>query len=111
VFYSNNTLVRRPPWPAQNVPADLPSFLLVAGDAMHAELVLHGDAYERRGADGSYVMYLPGPEQTEQMPVITPGALPRAAALRLYGQAAGDRMQVTAVLVTALCQADRCSYR
>lgn len=111
VFYSNNTLVRRPPWPAQNVPAELASFLLVAGDAMTADLVLQDDAYQRRGADGSYIMYLPADGQTEQMPVITPGALPSDAARRLYGESVGERVQVTAVLVTALCQADRCSYR
>ena len=112
VYYSNLTMVRRPPWTDDNSPNGLSDFLLVAGDAVTLELVSNPGSYERIDNDGSYVMFLPGPDVGEQMPVISTGTLPVAAASRLYGDVTSrDRLQVLAVQVNALCLADSCQYR
>jgi len=112
VYYSNNTLVRRPPWTADNRPAGLDSFLLVAGTAVEIDLVLQRGAFERVGNDGSYVMFLPDPDVGPSLPRINTGILSLAAATDLYGDVMQDnRLTVVAVEVHALCQADSCSYR
>jgi len=111
VYFSNNTLVRNPPWSDENIPTDLPNFLLVAGEAVTLELELRGNGYQRVEDDGTYVMYFPNAAAVDQMPVITAGQLPKSAANNLYGSSAADRIKVLAVVVTALCQADTCSYR
>jgi hypothetical protein len=111
VYFSNDTLLRHPPWSDENIPAGLANFLLVAGDAVNLELVRDGQAYQRVENDGSYVMYLPAAGVDQQMPVITSNELSVTAANNLYGGSDEDRMQVLAVVITALCQADSCSYR
>jgi hypothetical protein len=112
VYYSNNTMVRRPPWGADNLPANIADFLLVAGTATTVDLVLRNGNYEREGNDGSYIMFIPASTVDPQMPLITTGALAQDAAAALFGDVAGrSRLQVTGVLVDALCQGDRCSYR
>ena len=111
VYFSNNTLLRHPPWSDENSPAELANFLLVAGEAETLELELRGDGYQRVKDDGTYVMYFPNAGAVKQMPVITAGQLPKTAASSLYGDSVADRMKVLAVVVTALCQADSCSYR
>ena len=112
VYYSNDTLVRRPPWAAANRPAGLDNFLLVAGTAVEIDLVLQRDAFERIDNDGSYVMFLPDPDAGPSLPRINTGVLSLAAATDLYGDVMQDnRLTVLAVEVHALCQADACSYR
>jgi hypothetical protein len=111
VYFSNDTLLRHPPWSDENAPAGLANFLLVAGDAVNLELVRDGQAYQRVENDGSYVMYMPAEGIDEQMPVITANELSITAANNLYGGSVEDRIHVLAVVITALCQADSCSYR
>ena len=57
-------------------------------------------------------MFLPAVDVGQQMPLITTGALPAAAAASLYGNLQdGEPLQVTAIEIRALCQAAACSYR
>lgn len=112
VYFSNNTLVRGPPWPEKNQPAELADFLLVAGQAVTLDLQRRGDNLHRSDDDGTYVMYLPLPGTSGQMPVLTSGPLSLSAAANLVGdEIAGERLEILGVSVTALCRADTCSYR
>ena len=113
VYYSNNTIIRTPPWQEKNRPLAIEQFLQVAGNAMTIELTLDNDGnYEREDNDDSYIMFIPFEEAGPQMPVIAPGVISLKSATRLYGVTdAQDRLTVTGVVVRALCQADSCSYR
>ena len=113
VYYSNNTIIRTPPWQEQNRPLAIEQFLQVAGNATAVELTLDGDGnYEREENDGSYIMFIPFEEVGPQMPVIARGVISLEIASRLYGVTdTQDRLTVTGVVVEALCQADSCSYR
>ena len=112
VYYSNNTMLRRPPWDNDNLPSGLASYLLVAGDAVSAELVLRDDSYQRSDDEGGYVMYFADADRGQRMPVISSTAIAADAARELYGAAAdGSPLSVTVIRIMALCQADACSYR
>ena len=112
VYFSNNTLLRRPPWTTDNRPSELDNFLLVAGNVVAVELSLQGGAFERVDNTGSYVMFLPDADIGPRLPRINTGTLSLAAATDLYGDIMQDnRLSVLAVEVHALCQADACSYR
>lgn len=112
VYYSNNTIVRVPPWPADNIPASLGTFLLVAGNVAEFDLVLQNGSYARVNNDNSYVMFVPAHEVGPAMPLITQGILPAEAAAGLFATPPGaEQISVLGVSIAALCQADVCSYR
>jgi len=112
VYYSNNTMIRRPPWHGDNLPVDMTNYLMVAGDARMIDLVLRNENYEREENDGSYIMYLPDAAVGQQMPTISSGSLPAHTAAALFGDVENrERLQVIGIVVKALCQADSCSYR
>jgi hypothetical protein len=111
VYFSNDTMLRRPPWNAENLPADISKLIQVAGTATTVDLVLRNDGYERKDNDGSYVMFIPAGNVGQQMPVITRGTLSLEAASALLGDLRDrEQLQVTGVVVNALCQADTCRY-
>ena len=112
VYYSSNTLVRRPPWNEHNLPTEMEDFIQVAGNAADIRLTLRNGMYEREDDDGSYILFIPGPGAGQQMPIIAGGSLSAAAADRFYGDLTDrDQLQVTAVIINVLCQADSCRYR
>jgi hypothetical protein len=112
VYYSNDTLLRRPPWNDQNQPAGLENFLLVAGDVVETELVFLQGAYRRPDNKNSYIMFLPDLDVGPMLPRINTGTLSLAAANELYGDVSQEsHLTVLAVEIYALCQADSCSYR
>ena len=56
-------------------------------------------------------MFIADPDAGPQMPVITTGSLSVAAAATLYDEVMNQgQLQVTAIVVKALCQADSCRY-
>lgn len=112
VFYSLNTMVRRPPWNDDNTPANIGDFLMASGNAASMVLQLQNGRYEREGDDGSYVVFIPAAEVGQQMPAVTKGSVSLETASTLYGDIQGrDRLQVTGVVVDAICLADSCDYR
>ena len=112
VYYANKTLVRRPPWDADNRPNGLGDYLLVAGDVLAIDLERRGDHFRRADADGSYAMLVPASRMGRTMPVIAADAITVADAARLFGaDDATAHLQVTGIAVAALCQAADCSYR
>jgi len=112
VYYSNFTMVRRPPWNEDNRPADIENFTQVAGDATKLRLVLKDGKFERADNDGSYVLFVPASTVGQEMPVISKGVLPTEAALALYGDIQErDELEVTGIIVNAMCRADNCTYR
>jgi hypothetical protein len=112
VYYANYQIVRRPPWQKDNSPVDIEPFIQVAGDATTIQLRLNGGQFERVDNDGSYVMLIPSAEVGQQMPVINQGVIGLDQATTLFGDIGNrESLEVTGVIVQALCQADACSYR
>ena len=112
IYFANYQMVRRPPWNNDNSPVDIEDFIQVAGDATTIQLTLNNGQYERVDNDGSYVMLIPSAEVGQQMPVITRGTVARDQAAALFGNIEDQRtLEVTAVTVQALCQANACSFR
>jgi len=112
VYYSNYAIVRRPPWSEDNQPTDIEKFVQVAGDAATLRLALINDNYEREDNDGSYILFIPANNVGQAMPVISRGSLPAETAAALFGDILDqNRLDVTGVIVKAMCQADSCTSR
>lgn len=112
IFYSNNSMVRQPPWNEKNTPRDIGDFVMISGTAASMVLVLRNDRYEREDDDGRYVLFLPAAAVGQQMPSLTNGPLALGTAATLFGDIEEhDRLSVTGVIVDALCRGDSCSYR
>ena len=112
VFYSNNTMIRKSPWQANNEPTDLSNLLLVSGDAASIQLVRQDTGFVIESDEGGYVMFVPGPDAAQQMPLIAESMLSQEQVQSLYGNVEGvEGLDVTGVVVKALCQADQCSFR
>ena len=110
-YIANFDVVRRPPWQPNNVPVQLEDYVLVAGNVTTVELQSSNGAFEAVDNDGRYLMFIPAPEVGEQEPFISDGALPAETARRLYGELAeNEPLEVTVVVIRALCQAGACSY-
>ena len=100
VYYSNSTMVRRPPWQDNNLPRDIADFLQLAGNARPMDLMLKDGRFHRDGNDGSYVMFLRGPDAESQMPVITRGMISAETAAGLFGiDSTQEQVTVRAILV------------
>ena len=110
VFYSNNTLIRNPPWNAANEPNGIDQFLLVAGNAISVRLAAADGSFVREDNDGSYLVFVPAVAAGPQMPAIAAGRLDAASAQRIYGAAADTGyLDVIAVEIRAICQGRTCS--
>jgi hypothetical protein len=111
VYYTNNTLVRSPPWNAANEPNGLDQYLLIAGNAIDVRLrAADGGGFVRENNDGSFLVFIPAEAAGPQMPAIAAGRLDAASAQRIYGATAGDGvLDVVAVEIKAICQGRTCS--
>jgi len=110
VYYSNNALIRSPPWSDSNEPNDLANYLLVAGDAINVRLQRRDQGFERENNDGSYLLFLPVPSVGAQMPVISSGFIDHGTARRIYGATEGrGYIDAMVVEIKAVCQRDSCS--
>ena len=85
VYYSNNTMIRKSPWQANNVPTDLSNLLLVSGDAASIQLVRQDTGFVIESDEGGYVMFVPGPDAAQQMPLIAESMLSQEQVQSLYG--------------------------
>ncbi len=110
VYYSNNTLIRNPPWNAANEPNGIDQFLLVAGNAISVRLAARGGNFVREDNDGSFLVFVPDESVGLQMPAIAAGQLDAASARRIYGAGAdSDYLDIVAVEIRAICQGRTCS--
>ncbi len=110
VYYSNNTLVRNPPWNAANEPNGIDQFLLVAGNAISVRLAAEGGNFVREDNDGSFLVFIPDESVGLQMPAIAAGQLDTGSARRIYGAGAdSDYLDIVAVEIRAICQGRTCS--
>ncbi len=110
VYYSNNTLVRNPPWNAANEPNGMDQFLLIAGNAINVRLNAVDGGFARENNDGSYLVFVPAAPVGPQMPAIAAGRLDAASAQRIFGaDADSDYLDVIAVEIQAICQGRTCS--
>lgn len=110
VFYTNNTLLRNPPWNAANEPNGIDQYLLIAGKAISVRLREMDGGFARVNNDGSYLLFVPAESAGPQMPAIAAGRLDAASAQRIFGASAGaDAFDVVAVEIKAICQGRTCS--
>ena len=111
VFYANTSIVRHPPWGQSNTPEDVGIFFMIGGHAETIDLVLRNGRYERENINGEYVMYVPAAEVGQKSPVVTNGSLaPDVVSAQFGGTTGRDRIQVTGIIVDALCQGASCDY-
>ena len=109
VFYSNDTIIRKMPWRADNIPASLDQLLLVSGDAESMQLIRRNDEYVVAGYEGTLVMLIPGAEMGQTMPLIASSGLTVQQVRSLYGDVdRAESLSITGVVVRELCQSDRC---
>ncbi len=110
VLFSNRTVVRQPPWEADNSPHKLNELLMASGDALQIDLRRSGDHFVVEGQDGRYVMLVPAAEVGKSMPLIVIGEVPVATIQTAYGDVASDTLRTVGVVLDTLCQADRCTH-
>jgi hypothetical protein len=112
VIFANTSIVRHPPWGEDNIPSDIGIFFMIGGHAESMVLVLRNGRYEREDNDGEYVMYVPTAEVGQKLPIVSNSSLTPEIVSAHFGDTGGrDRLQVTGIIVDAMCQADSCDYR
>ncbi len=93
------------------MPVQLDDYMLVAGNVATVELQSSNGAFEVIDNGSRVLMFYPAPEAGEQEPFISAGTLPAETARRLYGELAeNEQLEVSAIVIKALCQAGACSY-
>lgn len=110
VLFGNRTVVRQPPWEADNTPYKLNELILTSGNATRVDLSRSGNHFNIEGHDGRYVMLVPDASVGKSMPLIATGAVPTADIETAYGNIESDTLSAVAVVLDALCQADSCTY-
>lgn len=110
VLFGNRTVVRQPPWQADNTPYKLNELILTSGNAARVNLSRSGDHFNIEGQDGRYIMLVPDASVGKAMPLIATGAVPVADLEMAYGNLEVDVLSAVAVVVDAFCQADSCTY-
>jgi len=110
VFFSNMTLVRRPPWDDANIPIGMDELIVAAGNAAMVTLKRVGTTYQIEDQLGQFVILVPLPKAEKRMPMIAQRELTKEQIGYFYGSATEEKMQVLAIVVDALCQADQCAY-
>ena len=112
VYLANVEIRRFKPYTRDNTPAQLPDYIAIAGRATPFTLRRQGDFFVVDGYEESYVMLVPQPEAGRVAPLLVVSGLEVNQLEGIYGSLQGtDTLEVTGIIVDAMCQADRCQYR
>lgn len=111
--YVVTTEVRRlTPYVEDNSPNMLPEYTAIAGRAATLTLRRQGDGFVADGHENSYVMLVPDSEEEKITPLLTNSVIDTAQLEMLYGSLQGrDSLDVTGIIIDAICRADSCRYR
>jgi hypothetical protein len=112
VFVANFSVRRFAPYTADNAPNELPSYIAVAGRASMITLRRQEANYVAVGYEGSPVMLVPDPEVGEVAPLLSSSIFEPHQLETIYSSAPDtDTVEVTGIIVDALCRGDQCRYR
>ncbi len=111
LFFSNDMLVRSPPWTKDNQPSDMKNFFQVSGIAQNIELEKAHNGFQIISPKNQLFLLLNDTESNEfnEINIITNNYLELSVAKRYYGEKARQKsFKVAAVVITSLCQARHC---
>jgi hypothetical protein len=112
VYVANSEVRRITPYTADNSPHMLAEYIAIAGRAVAFTLRRQGDGYVVDGHQDSYVMLVPDAEAGEVVPLLSTSTFGTDQLEELYGSMQDkDSLEVTGVIVDAVCRADSCQYR
>jgi len=111
--YVVTTEVRRlAPYTEDNSPNMLSEYIAIAGRAATLTLRRQGLGYVADGHENSYVMLVPDSEGEKITPLLTNSDIDVDQLEMIYGSLQGrDSLDVTGVIIDAICRADSCQYR
>ncbi|MGI9270633.1 MAG: ArnT family glycosyltransferase [Woeseiaceae bacterium] len=111
--YVVTTEVRRiTPYTEDNSPNMLSEYTAIAGRAAPLTLHRQGGGYVVDGHENSYVMLVPDSESEKITPLLSISQIDTNQLEKIYGNLQGrDSLDVTAVIIDAVCRADSCQYR
>jgi hypothetical protein len=112
VYLVNSEVRRVPPYADDNSPHMLSEYMAIAGRAATFSLRRQDDGYVVDGHENSYVMLVPGPELGKFTPLLSNSTFEVDQLENIYGSLQDkDMLEVSGVIVDAMCRADSCSYR
>lgn len=111
--YVVTTEVRRlTPYVEDNSPNMLPEYKAIAGRAATLTLRREGIGYVVDGHESSYVMLVPDSEGERATPLLSNSDIDADLLETIYGDIESrDSLDVTGVIIDAICRADSCQYR
>ena len=111
--YVVTTEVRRLlPYTEDNTPNMLAEYTAIAGRADELTLRRRGDGYVIDEHEDSYVMLVPDSEEEKITPLLAVSEIAADQLEPVYGSLQGkDSLDVTGIIIDAMCRADSCQYR
>jgi len=112
VYVANSEIRRITPYTKDNSPHMLPEYIAIAGRAATFTLRRQGDGYVVDGHENSYVMLVPDSEAGQVTPLLSISPIEADQLENVYGSMQDkDSLEVTGIIVDAVCRADSCQYR
>lgn len=112
VYIANFTIRRFAPYTRDNAPNMLPEYRAIAGRAAKVTLRRADDGYVVEGQEDRPFMLVPDPEMGEVAPLLSITTFEEEQLKEIYGDSndlAG--LEVTGIIVDAICHGDQCRYR
>ena len=112
VYLANSEVRRVMPYAEDNSPHMLPEYVAIAGRAATFTLRRQRDGYDVAGHEKSYVMLVPDADAGQVAPLLSTSPFEADQLEKIYGSLQDrDSLEVTGVIVDAVCRADGCQYR
>jgi len=112
VYVANFSVRRFFPYTPDNSPGALSEYIAVAGRAAKVMLRRQEDGYVVDGHENSHVMLVPDPEVGEVAPLLSTLIFEPDQLESIYGSLQDmDTLEVTGIIVDAICRGDQCRYR
>jgi hypothetical protein len=112
VYVANFSVRRFFPYTPDNSPGVLSEYIAVAGRAAKVMLRREEDGYVVDGYENSPVMLVPDPEVGDVAPLLSTLKFEPDQLESIYGSPQDmDTLEVTGIIVDAICRGDQCRYR
>jgi hypothetical protein len=112
VYVASAEVRRVAPYREDNSPNMLPEYIAIAGRAATFKLRRQSDGYIVDGHENSYVMLVPDSGPEKHTPLFSNSTFEVEQLEEVYGSLQDrDTLEVTGVIIDAMCRADSCLYR
>ena len=112
VYAASGEVRRIAPYSEDNSPSMLPEYIAIAGRAATFKLRRQSHGYVVDGHENSYVMLVPDSKRGKHTPLFSNSTFDVDQLEKVYGSLQDkNTLEVTGVIIDAMCRADSCLYR